>query len=79
MPQLAMQELDDGIRQALPVVHLEASEVMLSAQICGDSQSVGCGTGGGDLLFTHGSLAADHYQSCSRSPASPSVKVTIRP
>lgn len=65
MPQLAMQELDDGIRQALPVVHLEAIEVTLPAQTCGDSQSVGCGTGGGDL-------AADHYQSCPRSPDSPS-------
>lgn len=47
MPQLAMQELDDGIRQALPVVHLEASELVPPAQICGDSQSVGCGIGWG--------------------------------
>lgn len=32
MPQLAMQELDDGKGQALPVVHLEATEVRLLAQ-----------------------------------------------
>lgn len=32
MPQLAMEELDDGIGQALPVVHLETSEVTLLAQ-----------------------------------------------
>lgn len=32
MPQLAMQELDDGVGQALPVVHLGADEVTMLAQ-----------------------------------------------
>lgn len=39
MLQLAVQELDDGVGQALPVVHLEAAAVTL-LRICRHSPSV---------------------------------------
>ena len=41
MSQLAMQELDDGIGQALPVVHLEAGEKLRISQSTKDATTDG--------------------------------------